>query len=66
MNNHNFDPTHIKQVDYKDIEMLKRFLTTHARIHSKKKTRVSSRMQRKISQAIKHARYMGLLPYISK
>ncbi|MDP3726611.1 MAG: 30S ribosomal protein S18 [bacterium] len=56
----------LKYVDYKDVEMLKKFLTTHARIHSRRKTSTIARSQRKITEAIKRARFMGFLPYISK
>ena len=56
----------LKHVDYKDVETLKQFLNPHARILPKKKTGVSAKNQRKITQAIKRARFMGLLPYVSK
>jgi len=56
----------IKHIDYKDIETLKKYLNPHGRIVSKRYSKVSSKTQRKIAQAIKHARYMGLLPYISR
>ncbi len=53
-------------IDYKDVETLKKFLTPHARVQSNKRTEVSSKEQRQIAMAIKRARYMGLLPYISR
>jgi len=56
----------IKQADYKDVDMLKKFLSVHARVLSKKKSNTSSRNQRKIAQAIKRARFMALLPYVTK
>jgi small subunit ribosomal protein S18 len=54
----------IDYVDYKDVDTLKKFLTPHARIQSKKRSGISSKSQRAISMAIKRARFMGFLPYI--
>ena len=54
-----------KYIDYKDVEMLKKYLTTHARIQSRKTTKLGAGAQRNLAQAIKRARFMGLLPYIS-
>lgn len=58
--------THIKTIDYKDIETLRKFLNPNARILSHKKTGLSAKQQREIAQAIKRARYIGLLPYIAR
>lgn len=56
----------IKFVDYKDVDTLKKFLTTHARIQSRRRTGVSAKFQRELSTAVKRARFLGLLPYVSK
>jgi len=61
-----FSTNNIKHIDYKDIEVLKKFLTPSARMQSRKRTDVTSKNQRKLSIAIKRARFMGLLPYIAK
>jgi len=61
-----FSSNNIKHIDYKDIELLKRFLTPSARMQSRKRTDVTAKNQRKLSIAIKRARFMGLLPYIAK
>jgi len=61
-----FSSNNIKHIDYKDIEVLKRFLSPSARMLSRKRTDVTSKNQRKLSVAIKRARFMGLLPYIAK
>ena len=61
-----FSQNNIKYVDYKDIELLKKFLTPHARIQGKKKTLVRAKSQRQLAQAIKRARYMALLPFVAK
>lgn len=61
-----FSSNNIKHIDYKDIEVLKRFLTPNARILSRRRTDVTAKNQRKLAEAIKRARFMGLLPYIAK
>ncbi|MDP2705255.1 MAG: 30S ribosomal protein S18 [bacterium] len=60
-----FSQNNIKHIDYKDIEILKKFLNPHGRLLSSKKTGVSAKNQRKLSMAVKRARYMALLPYVS-
>ncbi len=54
------------QIDYKDIETLKKFLTPHARIQSRKRSGAPSVNQRELATAIKRSRFMGLLPYVSR
>ncbi len=51
--------------DYKNAEELRRYLTPNGKIQSRKKTGLTARDQRVLAQAIKRARYMGLLPYTS-
>jgi len=53
-------------VDYKDVDTLKKFLTPHARIQSRRRTGVSSKFQRELATAVKRARFLGLLPYVSR
>jgi len=61
-----FKQNGIKYVDYKDTELLKKFINPHARILTKRKTGVSAEFQKKLSVAIKRARFMALLPYLSR
>ncbi len=61
-----FSQNNIKYVDYKDLDLLKKFLNPHARIQGKKKTFVCAKSQRQLAQAIKRARYMALLPFVAK
>lgn len=61
-----FSSNNIKHIDYKDVELLKRFLSPNAKMQSRKRTGVTAKNQRKLSQATKRARFMGLLPYIAK
>lgn len=50
-------------VDYKSVDDLRRLMTPNGKIYSRKRLGVSAREQRLISQAIKRARFMALLPY---
>jgi small subunit ribosomal protein S18 len=50
-------------VDYKAVDDLRRLMTPNGKIYSRKRLAVSAREQRMISQAVKRARYMALLPY---
>ena len=61
-----FSSNNIKHIDYKDVEVLKRFLSPSARIQSRRRTDTTAKNQRKLAEAIKRARFMGLLPYIAK
>jgi small subunit ribosomal protein S18 len=61
-----FTENNIKHIDYKDVELLKKFLNPHARMISRKRTGVTAKNQRNLAMAIKHARFMGLLPYVSR
>jgi small subunit ribosomal protein S18 len=61
-----FTENNIKHIDYKDVELLKKFLNPHARMISRKRTGVTAKHQRNLAMAIKHARFMGLLPYVSR
>lgn len=54
-----------KFIDYKDVAYLRQFTNPHAKILSKKRTGVPASKQREIANAIKRARYMGLLPYVA-
>jgi len=61
-----FSQNNIKHIDYKDVDILKKFLNPHARVMSRKKTGVSSLNQRKLATAVKRARFMGLLPFVAR
>lgn len=61
-----FSSNNIKHIDYKDVDILKKFLTPNAKIMSRRRSGLTSHNQRRVAQAIKRARFMGLLPYIAK
>lgn len=53
----------IDYIDFRDIQLLQKFISSYAKIVPKKRNGVCSKHQRKLSQAIKRARFMALLPY---
>jgi small subunit ribosomal protein S18 len=61
-----FKQNGIKYIDYKDTELLKKFVNPHARMFGKKKSGVSTEFQKKLAVAVKRARFMALLPYLSR
>ena len=61
-----FCQNNIRHVDYKDTEILKKFLNPHARMISRKKSGVCAGSQRQLATAVKRARFMGLLPFVAR
>ncbi len=55
-----------KDIDYKDVETLKRFITERGKILPRRITGVSAHYQRLLNTAIKRARYIGLLPFVAE
>lgn len=55
----------IKYVDYKDPEFLKKFLNEQGKILPRRITGTSLKFQRKVARAIKRARHLALLPYVT-
>ena len=55
----------VEYVDWKDIDDLRRMMTPNGKIHGRKRLSTNQREQKMIAQAIKRARFMGLLPYTS-
>jgi len=60
-----FSQNNIQHVDYKDTEILLKFLNPHARILSRKRTGITAKNQRKLGMAVKRARFMALLPFVA-
>lgn len=58
-----FKKNGIREIDFKDVGLLRRFIGKSGKILPKKFTGVSPRAQRVLAVAIKRARYMALLPY---
>ena len=61
-----FKVNNIEYIDYKDTQLLRRFISSHGKILSRRRTGTSAKYQRKLALAIKRARFMGLLPYVNK
>ena len=57
---------HIGYVDYKDVDLLKRFISERGKILPRRVTGTSAKNQRKVANAIKRARIMGLLPFVAE
>jgi small subunit ribosomal protein S18 len=55
-----------KTIDYKNVEMLRRYLTDHGKIKPRRKVGTCARHQRILSAAIKRARHIALLPFVSE
>jgi len=53
-----------KEIDFKDVDILKKFLSAAYKIKHRKESGLCSRHQRKLAQAVKRARQMALLPYL--
>jgi len=56
----------IREIDYKDVELLSRFITEKGKILPRRITGVSAYYQRMLSNAIKRARFMALLPFVAE
>ncbi|GEB52395.1 MULTISPECIES: 30S ribosomal protein S18 [Streptomyces] len=60
------DAAGITYVDYKDTELLRKFISDRGKIRSRRVTRVTAQQQRQIATAVKNAREMALLPYATR
>ena len=56
----------IEYVDYKDVNLLRRFMSERAKIRARRVTGNDSQQQKEVARAIKNAREMALLPYANK
>jgi small subunit ribosomal protein S18 len=54
------------KIDYKDVRLIQRFVSERGKIVPSRITAVSAKKQRELAQAIKRARFLGLLPYVLK
>ena len=55
-----------KEIDYKDIDNLAKFITERGKILPRRITGVSAYFQKRLSNAIKRARHMALLPFVAE
>ena len=61
-----FTKKKITYIDYKDVDLLKRFVSANGKIIPRRVTGTSAKYQRQLAVAIKRARQMGLLPYVGE
>ncbi len=52
-------------VDYKDTELLKRYLNEQGKILPRRITNVSAKFQRQLTRAVKRARHMAMIPFVA-
>ena len=58
-----FCVNHVTYIDYKDVSVLRRYLSDQFKIESRRKTGVCSKHQRGLATAIKRARHLAMMPY---
>lgn len=54
-----------EEIDYKDVQLLQRVTSAQGKLFSRKRTGLSAEAQRRIARALKRARFMALLPYVT-
>lgn len=59
-----FCAEHIDIIDYKDVKLLQRFLSSYGKIESRKRTGTCLKHQRRLAVALKRARHIALLPFV--
>ena len=59
-----FSGPNAPKIDYKDVRLLQRYISERGKIVPSRITAVSAKKQRDLAQAIKRARFLGLLPYV--
>lgn len=59
-----FSEHNIRQIDYKDVDTLRKFINPHGRLIARRHTGLSATHQRQVAAAVKRARFMALLPYV--
>lgn len=60
-----FKKSGIKYIDYKDADFLLKFVNEQGKILPRRLTGTSQKYQKKVSQAIKRARHLSLMPYVA-
>jgi small subunit ribosomal protein S18 len=53
-------------IDYKDVDLLKKYITERGKILPRRITGLTAKQQKDMTNAIKRARIMGLLPFVNK
>ncbi len=58
-------PLKPEEIDYKDTALLQRLISAQGKLFSRKRTGLSAECQRKVALALKRARFMALMPYVT-
>lgn len=61
-----FCTTNRDVIDYKDAELLRRFMSSQAKIYPRRKSGLCARHQRRLAEAVKRARYLALVSYTTR
>jgi small subunit ribosomal protein S18 len=61
-----FSKNQIKEIDYRNTDLLGRFLSGWGKIKPARETGVCAKHQRALSTAVKRARYLGLMPFVKR
>lgn len=61
-----FTTNKIENIDFKDVELLKKFISERGKILSRRVTGTSAKYQRQLAVAVKRARHMALLPFVKE
>jgi small subunit ribosomal protein S18 len=61
-----FSGANAPKIDYKDVKLLSRYISERGKIVPSRITAVSAKKQRELAQAIKRARFLALLPYVTQ
>jgi small subunit ribosomal protein S18 len=61
-----FTKAGIEYIDYKDTDLLQRFMNDQGKILPRRVTGTSAKYQRQLSRAIKRARFLGMVPYVAE
>lgn len=61
-----FCSQNLNTIDYKEVDLLKRFISGQAKIIDPKHTGICAKHQRRLAEAVKRARFIGLLPFVRR
>jgi len=59
-------PATLEQINYKNVDLLMRFVSDRGKIRARRKTGANGKQQRRLSREIKRARHLALLPYTAE
>lgn len=63
--NNAYDLQNLEYIDYKDADLLKRFINEQGKLLPRRVTNVTAKQQRQLTRAVKRARHLALLPFVA-